>query len=255
LGVTVKEKTMGPSLVDARDRLIVALDVNTNERLVDLLDTLDGRVRLFKVGLELFTSVGARALETIAQRGGRVFLDLKLHDIPNTVRKAASAVAGRGVHMTTVHCLGGPDLIRAAREGLDESTCADRPRPLLLAVTLLTSHRLEDLKAIFPGEWTIQEKVLELAAMAAGAGADGVVCSPKEVKAVKSACPDLVAVTPGVRIEEVLGDDQARTATPSSAIGDGADYLVVGRPICGATDPAAAAGRMLEQMQSAFERR
>lgn len=246
---------MESSLIDARDRLIVALDVNTKERLEDLLAVLDGRVALFKVGLELYTSLGAGALETITRRGGRVFLDLKLHDIPNTVRKAAAAVAGNGAYMTTVHCLGGPDLIRAAREGLDSFQQQGSGRPLLLAVTLLTSHRVEDLKAIFPGEWTIQEKVLELAEMAAGAGADGVVCSPMEVKAVKSACPDIVAVTPGVRIEEVSGDDQARTATPSSAIGDGADYLVVGRPICGADDPAGAAGRMLEQMQSAFERR
>ena len=255
MGAGVEEEMMKPSLVDARDRLIVALDVNTDERLSELLNVLEGRVSLYKVGLELFTSLGARALDTIAQRGGRVFLDLKLHDIPNTVRKAASVVAGCGAYMTTVHCLGGPDLIRAARDGLDESRDPGRPRPILLAVTLLTSHRVEDLKAIFPGEWTIPKKVLELAAMAAGAGADGVVCSPKEVRAVKSACPDLVAVTPGVRIEEVSGDDQARTATPSSAIGDGADYLVVGRPICGAADPAQAAGCLLEQMQSAFDRR
>jgi orotidine-5'-phosphate decarboxylase len=246
---------MRASKIDARDRLIVALDVNTYERVTELVDTLKSDVRRYKIGLELYTAVGRRAVEAVTDAGGSVFLDLKLHDIPNTVRKAAYAAAGAGASMTTVHCLGGPDLIAAAREGLDEARAAGRSRPILLGVTLLTSHKEEDLKSIFPGTWTLEGKVLDLAAMAVGAGADGVVCSPKEVKAVKAACPDIVAVTPGVRIAVVSGDDQSRTATPASAIGDGSDYLVVGRPICGAPDPASAAAAMLEQMQSAFDRR
>lgn len=246
---------MRASAVDAADRLIVALDVSDRDRLKELVGVLKGRVRLYKVGLELYTALGAEASEIVKHAGGSVFLDLKLHDIPNTVRKAAAAIARGGAAMTTVHCLGGPDLISAAREGLAEAGEGGRQRPLLLAVTLLTSHGEDDLKSVFPGGWTMREKVLELARMAEGAGADGVVCSPREVEAVKESCPGLVAVTPGVRVKMVEGDDQRRTATPESAIGDGADYLVVGRPICEAPDPAHAAGRVLEQMQSAFDRR
>ena len=242
-------------MTEARDRLIVALDVSSLERIGSLVDLLAEDVRLYKVGLELFSSVGADAVTALRDRNKKVFLDLKLHDIPKTVERAAGAIARLGASMTTVHALGGADVVSAAREGLESATPAGGARPLLLAVTLLTSHRVEDLKKIFPGDWELEDRVLELASMAAAAGADGVVCSPLEVAAVKKACPGVLAVTPGVRVSEVAGDDQRRTASPERAIADGADFLVVGRPICGAADPAAATRRVLEQMKSALERR
>jgi orotidine-5'-phosphate decarboxylase len=234
--------------------LIVALDVSSRERLSFLVDSIGERVLVYKVGLELFTSVGAEAVASLRERGKRVFLDLKLHDIPKTVERAAQAAARLGAAMTTVHSLGGADVIAAARRGL-EAGAAGGPRPLLIAVTLLTSHRDEDLKSMFKGDWNLKEVVLELAASAARAGADGVVCSPREVAAVKGAVPRLLAVTPGVRVAEVAADDQRRTGTPAQAIADGADYLVVGRPICSAADPAAAAAGILEDMETALGRR
>lgn len=242
-------------MTDARDRLIVALDVDSSERIEFLADGLSDDVRFYKVGLELFASVGAPAVELLLERDKGVFLDLKLHDIPKTVERAASIIARLGAFMTTVHSLGGPDVVAAAREGLESAASSSGSRTLLLAVTLLTSHREEDLKGIFPGEWGMEDKVVELAAMAAGSGADGVVCSPWEVKAVKSACQNVLAVTPGVRVAEVKGDDQRRTATPERAIADGADYLVVGRPISKAPDPREAAIKVLDMMSRGFERR
>jgi orotidine-5'-phosphate decarboxylase len=240
---------------DARDKLIVALDVSTRERLTFLVDAIGERVLLYKVGLELFTSVGAEAVSALREKDKKVFLDLKLHDIPKTVERAAAAAARLGASMTTVHSLGGADVIAAAREGLEAGAAAGGPRPLLIAVTLLTSHREEDLKSIFTGTWQLKDKVLELAEAAARAGADGVVCSPREVAAVKSAVPRLLAVTPGVRLAEVAADDQRRTGTPAQAIADGADYLVVGRPICSASDPAEAASRIVEDMETVLGRR
>lgn len=242
-------------MTNARDRLIVALDVDSSERIEFLADGLSDDVRFYKVGLELFASVGAPAVELLLERKKGVFLDLKLHDIPKTVERAASIIARLGASMTTVHSLGGPDVVAAAREGLESATSSSGSRTLLLAVTLLTSHREEDLKGIFPGGWSMEDKVVELAVMAAGAGADGVVCSPWEVKAVKTACPSVLAVTPGVRVAEVKGDDQRRTATPERAIADGADYLVVGRPISKAPDPREAAIKVLDMMSRGFERR
>ncbi len=240
---------------DARDRLIVALDVSTRDRLASLVDALGDRVRVYKVGLELFTSLGSEALAFLRGRDKRVFLDLKLHDIPKTVERAAAAAARLGAFMTTVHSLAGPDVIAAARGGLEAAAPERGPRPLLIAVTLLTSHREEDFKRIFAGEWRLEDKVLELAGSALEAGADGVVCSPREVAAVKGAHPSAIAVTPGVRVARVAADDQQRTGTPAQAIADGADYLVVGRPICSADSPAAAAAGILEEMEAALGRR
>ncbi len=241
--------------IDPKDRLIVALDAGSHGRMESLVGALAGEVRTYKIGLELFTSVGPEVVSSLRDKGMSVFLDLKLHDIPRTVERAAAAVARLGASMTTVHALAGPDAVAAAREGIESAAGPGPGRPLLLAVTLLTSHREEDLKALFPGDWDIEEKVLELAVSASRSGADGIVCSPLEVAAVKSACPDVVAVTPGVRMGEVEGDDQRRTASPAGAVAGGADYLVVGRPICEAADAGAAARRVLEQMRAGFERR
>jgi orotidine-5'-phosphate decarboxylase len=237
-------------LEDPRDRLIVALDMSEMERVASLVNLLGYHVFLYKVGLELFTSAGFNAIDLLNKRGKKVFLDLKLHDIPRTVEKAAAAVARLGTFMTTVHCLAGKDVLEAARSGLEKGTAAGGRRPLLLAVTLLTSHREEDIKEFFPGDWAMTDKVIEMAAMAERAGADGIVCSPMEVRRVKDSCPGLLAVTPGVRIDAVEADDQRRVSSPGDAIKNGADYLVVGRPIVAAADPVDAARRVLDQMNA-----
>jgi len=239
--------------MDAAERLIVALDVPGAERAVALAEAVGPHAGVFKVGLELFSAAGPAVVDAIMACGKDVFLDLKLHDIPNTVAGAAAAAARLGASMITVHSLAGTEAVSAAREGAERG--AGQGRPLVLAVTLLTSHREEDLKGIFPGDWRLEDKVAELAAAAVRAGADGVVCSPMEVGRVKEACPEALAVTPGVRPGRVAGDDQKRTASPAGAIASGADYLVVGRPVCAAPDPAAAAARIVAEMQTAFERR
>jgi orotidine-5'-phosphate decarboxylase len=233
---------------DPRDRLIVALDTSDVNRVASLIDTLGQHVLIYKVGLELFTSCGFSAVELLQKKGKRVFLDLKLHDIPRTVERAAAAIARLGAFMTTAHCLAGKDVLQAARTGLEAGSGGSDNRPLLLAVTLLTSHGEDDLKEVFPGDWVLREKVIEMAGMARRAGADGIVCSPMEVRRVKENCREMVAVTPGVRIAQVKADDQRRVSSPSDAIENGADYLVVGRPIVAAADPVDAARKVLDQM-------
>jgi orotidine-5'-phosphate decarboxylase len=237
-----------PGVKDPRERLIVALDMSDIERVASLINTLGYHVLIYKVGLELFTSSGFAAIELLHRKGKRVFLDLKLHDIPRTVERAAAAIARLEAFMTTAHCLAGKDVLEAARAGLESGAESSRDRPLLLAVTLLTSHGEDDLKEVFPGEWVLSEKVIEMAQMAGGAGADGIVCSPMEVRRVKESCEGMIAVTPGVRIAEVKADDQRRVSSPGDAIANGADYLVVGRPIVAAADPVDAARRVLDQM-------
>jgi orotidine-5'-phosphate decarboxylase len=239
-----------PAQTDARDRLIVALDMSDIERVASLVNLLGYHVLIYKVGLELFTSAGFAAIDLLHRQGKRVFLDLKLHDIPRTVERAAAAVARMGAFMTTVHSLGGKDVLEAARSGLDGGSRDADGRPLLLAVTLLTSHGEEDLKGLFPGDWALQDKVLELTHLAEEAGADGVVCSPMEVRRVKDKCGRLVAVTPGVRLWKVEADDQRRVSSPADAMRNGADYLVVGRPIVAAADPVDAARQVLDQMST-----
>lgn len=245
-----KEKKRGPGVKDPRDRLIVALDMSDIERVASLINTLGYHVFIYKVGLELFTSSGFAAIELLHRKGKKVFLDLKLHDIPRTVERAAAAIARLGAFMTTAHCLAGKDVLEAARSGLESGSGGAGGRPRLLAVTLLTSHSEEDLKEVFPGDWVLREKVIEMAGMAEGAGADGIVCSPMEVRRVKECCAGLLAVTPGVRIAKVKADDQRRVSSPADAIENGADYLVVGRPIVAAADPVDAARRVLDQMSA-----
>ena len=239
-----------PSPSDPRDRLIVALDMSDIERVASLVNLLGYHVLIYKVGLELFTSAGFAAIDLLHRQGKRVFVDLKLHDIPRTVERAAAAVARMGAFMTTVHCLGGKDALEAARNGLEKGSQNVDRRPLLLAVTLLTSHGEEELKELFPGDWALRDKVLELARLAEEAGADGVVCSPMEVRRVKDTCGRLVAVTPGVRLWKVEADDQRRVSSPADAMKNGADYLVVGRPIVAAADPVDAARQVLDQMSA-----
>jgi orotidine-5'-phosphate decarboxylase len=217
-------------------RIIVALDVNTQDQLVQLTKELAGRVGLFKVGKELFTSIGPRAVELVHEQGGRVFLDLKYHDIPNTVARAVKAAARLKVAMLTVHASGGKAMLAAAAEAARDSTHA----PKVIAVTVLTSLLQEDLDELGLQD-TTAEVVRRFGELAISSGVDGLVASPKEVTMLrKQLGQDPILVTPGVRPLGAEAQDQKRIATPSQAVSDGADYLVIGRPITAAADPVQA---------------
>lgn len=216
--------------------LIVALDLPGEVEALNLVDRLrPARCRL-KVGKELFTRCGPDLVRSLQARGFEVFLDLKFHDIPNTVAAACAAAADLGVWMVNLHCSGGERMIAAARERLEH--CAHRP--LLTGVTVLTSLDAGDLAAVgCPGDPA--ERVLRLAKLGQDAGLDGVVCSPREAATVRAACgASFVLVTPGVRPAGDSAGDQKRVMTPSQALAQGADYLVIGRPITTAADPMAA---------------
>jgi orotidine-5'-phosphate decarboxylase len=238
----------------ARDKLIVALDVPTAEAGARLADKLEGHVGALKVGLENFSAEGPVLPRFLASRNAKVFLDLKFHDIPNTVRAAAREAAHLGVAMLNVHALGGLKMMEAARSGAEEGARDRRAaRPLVLAVTVLTSLGPDDLQALGISG-SPEEAVVRLARLAHAAGLDGVVASPKEITALRAALgPDFVIVTPGIRPASAEVNDQLRIATPASAIHSGASYLVVGRPITGAPDPATAADAIVAEMEQAIQ--
>jgi orotidine-5'-phosphate decarboxylase len=234
---------------EARDRLVVALDVDDADRARVLVQSLRGRVGLFKVGLELFTLAGPELVRELTAAGEGVFLDLKLHDIPNTVRGAAAQAARLGARMITVHALGGAAMIAAAVEGA-RTGAGERggTPPVVLAVTVLTSLDRGDLDSIGLHE-SPEEAVPRLAALAQAAGADGVVASPREVPVVRARCgQDLVVLTPGIRPAGESSHDQKRTLTPAEAVAAGADYIVVGRPITRAPDPAGRAAAIVASL-------
>ncbi len=231
-------------LDDARERLIVALDVPSASAAIELVDRLENCCRWFKVGLELFVSAGPSILETLAARGHSVFLDLKFHDIPNTVAGAVRSAAGWGVRMLTVHAHGGPAMLGAARTALE---AVPNP-PQLLAVTVLTSMDQSQLSAVGLNV-SAAEQVKRLAQVGLDAGISGFVCSPQEVGLLRSLTgPRTVLVIPGIRPAGTGMGDQRRTATPAEAFRQGASYLVVGRPITQAANPTEAANRILEEM-------
>jgi orotidine-5'-phosphate decarboxylase len=229
---------------DPRQRIIVALDVADEAGLLRLVDALRGRVGLFKIGKELFTAMGPRAISLVGDRGGEVFLDLKYHDIPNTVAGAVRSAARLGVSMLSVHASGGTGMLRAAVEAAREGVTS----PAIIAVTLLTSLGQTDIDDLgFSGR--PRDMVLRLAALGLRAGVDGLVTSPREVALLRAAHGnDPLLVTPGVRPSGSAADDQARIAAPGQAVQDGADYLVIGRPITRDPDPAAAADRIAEEL-------
>jgi orotidine-5'-phosphate decarboxylase len=237
----------------ARERLIVALDLPSADAAARLAEKLHGRVGMFKVGSELFTAEGPVLARYLVVLGEKVFLDLKFHDIPNTVRAAAREAAELGVSMFNVHASGGHKMMEAAREGVRSATVerGDAKRPLVLAVTVLTSLSNDDLDELGVAG-APEDAVVRLARLAQRAGLDGVVASPREIAALRRACgPRFVIVTPGIRPAATASNDQARIATPASAIQAGADYLVVGRPITEAPDPVAAAEAISNEMEKA----
>jgi orotidine-5'-phosphate decarboxylase len=284
-----------------RDKLIVALDLPSGNAATRMAERLKGHVGMFKVGSELFTAEGPVVVRYLVTTGHRVFLDLKFHDIPNTVRAAAREAAELGVSMVNVHASGGRKMMEAALEGARSLAGEGRGRqnrpaaqsllaagrgpalpdppmgnagrpqgpplqtgPKVLAVTVLTSLESQDLEELGISGTPV-EAVIRLARLAQSAGLDGVVASAREISALRQACgPDFLIVTPGIRPASArqsvsrgmpggaaAADDQARVATPASAIAAGADYLVVGRPITGAPDAVAAADAMVAEMEAA----
>ena len=240
--------------MSAKDRLIVALDVATLAEEEKALRELGGTVSFFKVGNQLFTAAGPRAVEAIKKTGAKVFLDLKYHDIPNTVERTAQSACDLGVDLFNVHALGGFEMMECAAKAVwNWSEEKGRPGPKILGVTVLTSLSEASLKDVM-GETnrTLEEEVLMLARMASSAGLDGVVASPEEIVPIKEACgKEFIVLTPGVRPQGSEMGDQKRVLTPGEAIRRGADYLVVGRPILSALNPREAAGAILQEMEDA----
>ncbi|MGE4552168.1 MAG: orotidine-5'-phosphate decarboxylase [Desulfovibrionaceae bacterium] len=232
-------------------QLIIALDTPDLAPALGLAHRLSGLDCWFKVGLELFCAQGTRALITLKERGHRVFLDLKYFDIPNTVRGAVASATRLGADMLTLHLLGGQRMAEAAREGREAAAGPGATGPLLMGVTVLTSVDPAELPGGDP-----QAAVRSLALHARDWYLDGVVCSGLEAAGVKAACgPLLACLTPGIRPASgpAAADDQRRVVTPAEAVRAGADYLVVGRPVTGAEDPAAAARAILDEMHRASE--
>ena len=225
------------------NRILVALDVDSSAKALALADTLRGTVAGYKIGKQLFTAEGPEVVRALTARGDRVFLDLKFHDIPNTVAGAVRSAMATGAWMVNVHASGGSAMMRAAAQAAhDTAAKTGAARPLVIGVTVLTSMDEAALAEVGTTRPVI-EQVVHLARLAKAAGLDGVVASPQEIAAIRRACgPDFHIVTPGIRPAGQAGtDDQARTLTPKEAVAAGATYLVIGRPITAAADPRAAA--------------
>jgi len=233
----------------ARNSLCVALDGSDRQWLLDRADELAGEVGWLKLGLEAFAAHGPELVGEVTRTGCPVFLDIKLHDIPATVRRAAANCAASGARMMTVHAAGGPAMLDAALEGAHHG--ADNPSPKVVAVTLLTSLDDAILRELgIPGP--AEEIVVKWAELARRCGLDGVVASAREAASVRSRCGDgFLIVTPGIRPDWHGSDDQRRTVTPADAIRQGSDILVIGRPVTRAAAPGEAARRIVEEMASA----
>lgn len=247
----------------ARQKVILALDFPTLDSAFQLAQTLSQVVGILKINIHLFTAEGPSAVAKLNSLGPGIFLDLKFHDIPNTVKGAvASAVTLPGVQLLDLHALGGLEMMRAAAKARDEAKASGSPVPKLLAITILTSMDNTALRGVgIAGP--ASKRVVQLARLAKKAGMDGVVASPQEVRGIRRACgKDFLIVVPGIRPAAPGGpaggrkrksDDQAMVATPAEAIRAGADYLVIGRPITAAPDPEAAARAILEEISSALQ--
>ena len=245
------------------DRVLVALDVATAREALALAEALRGAVAGFKIGSQLFTAAGPDIVRTLVERGDKVFLDLKFHDIPNTVAGAVASATRLGVWMLTVHASGGAPMLAAARESAERAAEPGRPRPILVAVTVLTSLDAATLETVGVAASPLDQAV-RLAGIVKAAGLDGVVASPQETAAIRRASGvDFLIVTPGIRGgSAAIGtagsplapqdpqkkDDQQRTSTPAGAVAAGASYLVVGRPITAAGNPREAAMRIAEEL-------
>ncbi len=225
--------------------VIIACDFSGREEVLSFLDKFKNQKPFVKIGMELFYAEGPQIVRDIKARGHKIFLDLKLHDIPNTVKKAMSVLSGLDVDMCNVHAAGTSAMMQAALEGL---TRPDGSRPLLIAVTQLTSTSEERMQSELLIGKSLQETVLHYAVNTKLAGLDGIVCSPLEAEKVKERCgKNFLTITPGVRFADAKADDQVRITTPEKARELGSDYIVVGRPITAASDPVEAYERCLKE--------
>ena len=238
----------------AKDKLIVALDVDSAWRALDVFDQLREHVGMFKIGMQLFTAAGPDIVRQIVARGSHVFLDLKYHDIPNTVAMAAIEATRLGVSIFNLHTSGGPEMMKRTAEAVAEISVRENlTRPKVLGVTLLTSVDQEILQRLGIDDEP-KQVVGRLALLAQESGLDGVVASAQEIETIRHtvAQPDFVIVTPGMRTNLESSDDQRRVLTPAEAIRAGADYLVVGRPILDANDPVRAARAIVEGIENSL---
>ena len=240
--------------LSAQERLVLALDVDDFKKAEELVNKLSDYVGVFKIGSQLFTAEGVKVIDMVNERGGKVFLDLKFHDIPHTVARAAEVVTKLGVYIFTIHTSGGYKMMKAAVEAtVKTSKTLGIRKPLILGVTLLTSINQEILKKEIGIKKRLEEQVVHLAKLAQDAGLDGVVASPREIQGIRAACgDDFIILTPGIRpAGRILDhqDDQERIMTPVKALKLGADFLVVGRPIRKATNPVEAAKKILKEME------
>ncbi|RTL12698.1 MAG: orotidine-5'-phosphate decarboxylase [Neisseriaceae bacterium] len=216
-------------------KVIIALDFSERQQVLDLVSRLDPQECRLKVGKELFTSYGPQIVRDLQALGFEIFLDLKFHDIPNTVYKAIRAAADLGVWMVNVHASGGRTMLTQARQAINDS----QNKPLLIAVTILTSLSASEVAEIGYGQ-DVANQVKHLARLSYECGLDGVVCSAQEANIIKSVTvPEFLTVTPGIRLADATKDDQTRVMTPEAAVANGADYLVIGRPITQADNPLA----------------
>jgi orotidine-5'-phosphate decarboxylase len=240
-------------VVEAKDRIVLALDVDTSDEAVELVKKLTGYVGVFKIGMQLFNTAGPNIVHRVHDLGGRVFLDLKLHDIPNTVGAAAKVLTRLNTFMFNVHAAGGREMMRQAAEAsLKEAEKIGIEAPLILAVTVLTSIAQKELvEELCVTEMQLGELVVKWATMAQESGLGGVVCSPQEIIPIRQSCgPDFKIVTPGIRPLWSAPNDQKRITTPRQALDMGADYMVIGRPIIQAADPCAAAQKIIAELEA-----
>lgn len=237
---------------NVRDRIIVALDVDSADKAREILRELSGHVGAFKIGLQLFASAGPGLVREFAEWGAKVFLDLKFHDIPNTVAKASMEAARLGVWMFNIHASGGSEMMKQTVASVDEACEREKiSRPLIIGVTVLTSANVYTInEAGVAGD--VESQVLRLARLASDCGLDGVVASPQEVIAVKLAVadPNFLTVTPGIRPAFATDDDQKRVTTFGQAMVNGSDYVVIGRPIVQAEDRLAAVEKIVAEIQT-----
>ena len=244
-------------MLAVKDKLIVALDVDTSERALRLVDALRDSVGMFKIGMQLFTAAGPDLVRTIVSQGSRVFLDLKYHDIPNTVAMAAIEATRLGVSLFNIHTTGGRAMMKWTADAVAEIAAREKlTAPKILGVTLLTSIDQETLQQIGINSQP-PTVVARLAKLAQDSGLDGVVASAQEIELIREAVPrnDFLIVTPGIRSATDQAEDQRRTMTAAEAIRAGADYIVVGRPIIASDDPVNAAERFAREIKTALQAR
>jgi len=235
-----------------KERVVLALDVDDFKKAEELVGKLSDYVGVFKIGNQLFTAEGTKVVNMIKEKEGKVFLDLKFHDIPNTVARAAEIATKLGVYIFNIHTSGGYEMMKAAAEASKKiSMDLGVRKPLILGVTLLTSINQEILEKEIGIKKKLEEQVVHLAKLAKSAGLDGVVASSWEIKKIRKACgEDFIILTPGIRPAGKSSDDQKRIMTPREAIKLGADFLVIGRPIRNASNPVEAAKEILREMEA-----